>query len=61
MSEYKLNPKHNSLVLYYDIKPMLEILTDDEAGQLFRLVMNMDEDINPEDLGSTGDPALSRR
>lgn len=43
----KLNPRHKSLVLYFDQKPMFEVLTDEEAGQLIKLILNMDVEPNP--------------
>jgi len=43
----KLNPRHKSIVLYFDQKPMFEVLTDEEAGKLIKLILNMDVEPNP--------------
>lgn len=45
--KYQLNPKHKSLVLYYDQAPMFDALSDEEAGKLIKLVINMNKDAYP--------------
>jgi hypothetical protein len=38
----------NSFVLYSDIKFMIDKLSDEKAGQLFKHILNYVNDLNPE-------------
>lgn len=48
MSDKKtLNPKHKSFVMYFDQKPMFDVLTNEEAGKLIKLILGMDKEPYP--------------
>lgn len=38
----KRHPKKKSMLVYYDILPQLELLTDEQAGELFKVMLKYD-------------------